>query len=211
MPLSDLFARASGDSLPGVLYNITFNLNDESTLLQPYIPYSAAEDEDRETKRVCFADSVDNCISAIGSCARELYEGSTIVVRSVQTDKLDKSKLITPHQLAASGKVPDAEVNQEYWYLGDVNIVREVRTIVSFEYEYAIAFQCLNKDDVNALIKKYLPDDGIRDGESIEDAYNRVIGAMQSVGEYDASDEFDDSIAELPWAQRIRVQNVVLE
>lgn len=194
-----------------MLYNVTFRLDDKSEHLVPCIPYSAAEDEDQETKRVCFADSIENCIAAIGSCNRNLYTGCFIVVRSVDENSLDPSKIVSDHELFNTGKVPDALETGECWYLDEIDVKREVYKINNFDYEYALAFTCIKREDLAWLIDQYNPGSPMKRCESIEQAYNRTIGEMQSKGFYDDSDHFDDRVAELPWAQRIKISNLVIE
>ena len=202
--------NSAGGKSEKMLYNITFKLDDDRTVLKPCVPYTAAEGEDKVTERVCLSDSVDGCLSAIGSCNRDLYEGCTIIVRSVPISSLDPNKIVTPEVLFESGKVPDALENQEYWYLGEVNVLSEKYCIESFEHEYSIAFTCLKREDVVRLIEKYNSPYLMRDDESIEQAYNRTMYLMQHDGRYNESDNFDEEVCELPWAQRIRIRKVVM-
>lgn len=194
-----------------MLYNVTFDLADMSTHLVPYIPYSAADDEDRKTKRVCFADSIEHCISAIGSCNRNLYTGCMIVVRSVDENSLDQSRIISSQELYDTHKVPDALENNECWYLDEVDVTREIYTICNFIFEYDIAFTCIKREDLADLIYKYNPDSPMKIKESIEYAYNRTVGELQKKERYDDSDAFEDKVAGLPWAQRIKISNLKMK
>lgn len=194
-----------------MLYNVTFRLEDKSKHLVPCIPYTAAEDEDKETKRVCFADSIEHCIAAIGSYYRDLYTGCLIVVRSVDEADLDQSKIVTDQELFNAGKVPDALETGECWYLNEIDIKREVYKINSFDYEYALAFTCIKREDLARLIDEYNPESPMKCRESVEQAYNRTVGELQGKGFYDDSDLFEDRVSELPWAQRIKISNLVIE
>ena len=42
------------------LYNVTFNLMNDSNLLMPCVPFTAGPGEDREIKRICLADSIES-------------------------------------------------------------------------------------------------------------------------------------------------------
>ena len=194
-----------------MLYNVTFDKFDENRHLIPCIPISAADDEDRETKRVCFADTVEHCISAMSSYYRNLYTGCQIVIRSVDENSLDLSKIITPEELFRSKKVPDALENHEYWYLDEVDVNREVYQITDYDYDYTIAFTCIEREDMASLIEKYTPDSPMKKSETIEQAYNRTVGKMQTDRQYDKSDMFEDAVASLPWAQRTAISNIVMK
>lgn len=194
-----------------MLYNVTFDIGDASTRLIPYIPYSAADDEDRKTKRVCFADSIQHCIEAIGSCNRDLHTGCLIVVRSVDEKGLDPGKIITPGELFDTKKVPDALETHEYWYLDEVDVKREVYRVKGFTFEYAIAFTCIEKDDLAAIIKNYIPDSPMKQYESVKQAYDRALEQLYEAGRYNDCDKFEDRVAALPWAQRIKISSLAVE
>lgn len=193
------------------LYNVTFDLTDESKCLCPYVPYTASDDEDQLTERICFADTVEHCISAIGSSRRDLREGALLVVRSVDADYLDKSKLVTPYELYDTGSVPDALETNEWWYLDKIFVERDVYRIISFDFEHALAFTCIGKCDLDYLIDKHDPGNFMMYGESVEQAYYRVVGKMQDERRYNESDSFEDEVAALPWAQKIKITNLVME
>lgn len=194
-----------------MLYNITFRLWDESTRLIPYIPYSAAEDEDHETERVCFADSVEHCIQAIGPCDRDLHTDCLIVVRQVDETDLKPSKIVTDQELFDTKKVPDALENHEYWYLDEVDVVREVYRIKDFTFEYTVAFTCVVRDDLAALMEKYNPGSPIRKNETVEQAYNRTLVELYEKGMYEEGDLFESRVIELPWARKLKITGLVME
>lgn len=194
-----------------MLYNITFNKNNIETRLFAHIPYSAAADEDQDTERVCFSDSIAHCIEAIGPCERNLYTNCQIIVRSIDERYLDQSKIVTTQELYETQKVPDALETHECWYLDTVDVKREVYQVKDFRCEHTIAFSCLKRADVASLIEKYTPNSPMKRYESIEQAYNRTITKMQTDRQYDKSESFENEIAELPWAQRIRITNLVIE
>lgn len=191
-----------------MLYNVTFNLQDKSTCLIPHIPFTAADDEDKHTERVCFADSVSHCIEAIGSCSRDLYAGCMIVVRSVDESWLDKSKLIACDVLYSEGLVPDAMETHECWYLDEVEVKREVYQIHDFDFEHDIAFTCIQEEDMRYLAEKYVPDIYLKRCKTAEDIYKRTAELLHSEQRYEDYDEFDNQVLELPWAQKISISNL---
>ena len=192
-----------------MLYNITFKTYDQSTRLIPHVPYTAAPDEDRIMKRVCFADSIEHCISAIGPSNRDLYTGCYIVVRSVDESCLKPSKLIVPEELFHTGKVPDALENQEYWYLDEIDVKRELYKVNDFMAERALAFSCIKKDDLGDLMEKYsVP---MKQNETVEQAYDRTINILYKACSYNEADAFEEDVAALPWAQTLKVTGLVMK
>lgn len=195
------------------LYNVTFRLNDVRTALDPCIPYTASPlyGEDIVTKRVCLADSIEHCISAIGSCNRDLYEGCCIVVRRVNTALLDKRILITPRQLYESGKVPDALENMEYWYTGRVYCERLVYKVTSFNYEHKINWTCIKPEQIKHILGAMGLDSIVRDLPTAEDIFNAATGILEKDDNYDLSDELYDEVIELDWARGISISNLGLQ
>lgn len=188
-----------------MLYNITFRTYDESLHLIPQVPYTAAPDEDRVTKRICFADSVEHCIAAIGPSERDLYTGCHIIVRSVDETLLDQSKIVTPKELFDTGRVPDALENQEYWYLDDVDVVRELYRVDSFIIERKISFSCIRREDMADIIKKYRPESPMKRTDTVEWAYARTLDGLYKQGLYNEADAFEEEVVSLPWSQGLNV------
>lgn len=194
-----------------ILYSVTFDLSDARTRLEPCVPATAAKEEDRATKRVCLAPTVSQCIAALGPEHRDLRAGRDVIVRKVDVSKLNPDLLVHPRDLFATGRVPDALEHQEYWYLGTVDVVPERFTITDFDYERAIAFSCIAVAQIDTLIKKHDPGNRHRTGESVKTAYERTVRGMQAAGRYEESDEFEDAVAALPFAQALRIHNLRLE
>lgn len=207
MKLDSLLQKATGSK---ILYNVTFRLEDMSTILEPRVPYSAAADEDSITQRVCFSDSIEGCLSAIGPCHRSLYIGSKIVVRSVDMSSLNQTLLVRPEELASTGQVPDAEFTREYWYLNSVIVNRREYIVKNFTSDYCLNWYCIKKSDVDRIAKRFcrcLNTEGMR---SAEDVYNTLIKRLHDEERHDDSDTFDELVSELPWAQAIRFTDLVL-
>lgn len=191
-----------------ILYNITFR-DDDTTTLIPIVPYTAAEDEDKSTKRVCFADTVPHCIEAIGPCSRDLHIGSIFRIRSVNTAHLDNNSILTPEELFKTSKVPDALQNREYWYLKEVSITLHKVRVVDFSYEHAIAWKCVKYSDVEEIVRILkIPYQKHADAESL---YNYANHYLNDKLEFDKMDDLWDSIAELLFAQRIALTKLKLE
>lgn len=133
------------------LYNVTFNLVDDSNLLVPYIPFTAGLKEDRETKRICLADSVEHCFQALCLQEQDFYEGREFLLREIEVDVEDEN-LVFPEELWGSKRVPDAMENQEYWYLQPIRCKVSKRTILDVALrECEIAWSCIHVDDLKDI------------------------------------------------------------
>ncbi len=194
-----------------VLYNVTFNLNDLNDILVPCVPYSVAEGcgEDSCTKRVCLSDSIERCLTAIGSSFRDIHAGAELLVRSVDVNRLDRSKLISYDQLYSSGKVPDAMETHEYWYLDTIHVILQLCRIDGFCYEHVINWTCLKADDVRSIISKYVDINAVY-GDTALSAYNSASEILNDLKMYEAYDSMYDEIALLPWAQGFKICDLKL-
>lgn len=190
------------------LYNITFRLYDTRTHLRPYVPYTAAPDEDQITERICFADSIEHCLSAIGPCERDLHNGCRILVRSIERCSLNPEKLKTPEELFETGKVPDALENREYWYLDETDVQTERYRVESFHFAYMIAFSCIKEQDMIRLIRKYISD--VLMGETVKDWYEETVQRLILDHRYNDLEQLEDKIFELPWSRKVEISNLIL-
>lgn len=206
MGLKDILKDAEGSL---ILYNITFDLSDERTILIPCIPESAGEGEDKTTPRVCMADSIEHCICAIASGNRDLRVGSRIVVRKAMTSSISVDKLLDYKSLYEQKKVPDALDTHEYWVCEPVSVCRTVYVISSFDHEFAVNWRSIPSLAVRSIAKGYV-DSNICTGDSAYEIYNRVTKYLQENDRYADSDDFYEDILEIPWAQGHVVKNLHL-
>lgn len=208
MSIDYLLSKAEGSN---TLYNVTFDITDQSTVLSPRVPYSVADDEDNDTCRVCLSDSIEKCIEAIGPCNRDFCIGQTIVVRSVKVKDLDQEKLIGYNDLYLSGKVPDAPYTHEYWYLDELPVERKVFLVKGFTYEHCLAWELIKLKDVMKISCKYCDDSVRRMVYTAKDLYDKVCRSLEMQKLYDTYDRFTEEIESLPWAQACRVSDLILE
>lgn len=116
-----------------LLYHIsTMQLFVPKVYFYPRVPYSAADQEDMVTPRICFADSVSNAIQATGY---NLKPGDWIAVYELDTSNLNSRDIIPPEILQAEGLVPDAMDNQEYWILQPVTLETQLAEIQHIAYK----------------------------------------------------------------------------
>lgn len=194
------------------LYNVTYDISDKNTVLFPRIPYHIGFDEDKETPRVCLADSIQHCIQAMASSIRNLDDGTHIVIREVDVE-LNDENLICPDELKYTKKVPDAMENQEYWYLKPIKCnIKEVQ-IIDARIDFDFAWTCIPVYEVEEIIDRYFSDLDFkkeRDYCNANELYTDFWNYANDNKLYNAMDLIDDKIACLPWATITRVTNLVI-
>lgn len=207
MGLSSILKNAEGSL---ILYNVTFDLNDKRTVLTPCVPKSAGEGEDKVTERVCFSDSIENCICALAVGNRDLRVGQRILVRSVSVSVLNRNSIIDYDTLHNTGKVPDAADTHEYWVTAPVNVSVGVYEILSFQHEFSVNWKALRADIVRRIAKGYV-DISVCNGNTAYDVYCSVCKYLEDNKRYDDSDDFYEDIVQLPWAQGHKISDLKLE
>lgn len=197
--------------LPKYLYNVTCYAGDRRGVLEPSIPKSAAVSlgEDKTTKRVCLADSVAHCLSAMCPDKRNLFEGAEIFIRRVDTARLDKSKLLTPEYLFATKYVPDSLENNEYWYLDSIQFDCYIGTVQSFKTDFGIAWSCIRLCDVLRILRSYanVPPILIQT-DSPEELFKYVTDYYMKNEYYDECDNLCEDVSLLPWAQKLDIRDL---
>lgn len=186
------------------LYNITFDLKDDRQLLEPCIPKSAADDEDKTIPRVCFTDSVEHCFQAIPGDSRNACKYAEFLIRSIE---INVEECVSPQELFDKKLVPDALENQEYWVLHPVFCDVYKCVLLDFDHEFAIAWSCINKDDCIRIISSNSDWVGDTSGTS-EDIYHRFCRWTQETKNWNAEDKVWDALVMLPWAQLSKFLNV---
>jgi len=179
-----------------VLYHITYDLGqDEEHIFVPRIPEEKIEqDEDITIPRICFADTIENCIRAVNGYPRD--EANYIRVYELEVDPNDND-LMSWEELYINGYVNDVELTHEFWYLKPVKMKSRVYKITSFDVrEFIVVAQELKTKIVSAIIddfdvKKdvfgemsasYILNDWIKDIG--RDAKNIVLKSLQYEEEY---------------------------
>lgn len=111
------------------LYHLSYRDKLPNNILTPRIPESAVKGyEDTTTKRICFSDSIDNCISAL--------QGDVGVYYVYIPKNIDLVDLYIP----SKDQVFDAHVTNEVWALNEVEVIcigyiKNKGIIESIEYE----------------------------------------------------------------------------
>lgn len=193
------------------LYNVSFNLDNIDNVIEPRIPESAAEDENKTFARVCLTDSVEHCMQAIASDNRDIRVGVQIIVRSVDTKDLCKKTLVKPETLFRHRLVPDALENNEYWYLGSIKFETALYTIMDFEAEYELAWSLIDINYCREVVHRYLPNIQVNRYKIPKHLYDVAMEECNRTKNWDAEDKIWDALAEVKCAQKIGIYNVKLK
>ena len=189
------------------LYNVTFDASDTRSYLEPCIPYSVGDGEDKVTPRVCLCDSVVHCIQAIAPVNRNIKEGAHFKIREVEISEYDKN-LIYPYELKESEKVPDALENNEYWYLKSIPCEITECNIEDFDYEFTLAWSCISVEQCRDIIERYtdvLKNSLYKDSESM---YKDFTKWAYENKQYEMADDVWEELAQLPWAQKTAIISI---
>lgn len=159
-------------------YHIAWGHVDLCKMFVPRVPKSKAEHEDGIIPRICVADSIDHCFSAMEYKPYTTFDKKPVTIYSVN---LDVANLLTPDFLYRKGLVDDALYTREHWILFPVEMVGEhcyLRNFFSGNYrvpdeskiielrEYVLSHaesitDTIKKDlytaDVDTIIRKVIP------------------------------------------------------
>lgn len=92
------------------LYHVSMGWTETPKLFIPRIPKTRADFEDSVTKRICLSTSIEGCLNAM---AEKPYRSNTkLTIYSCNVESF-----VGYHKLYMSGKVYDACLTQECWYL----------------------------------------------------------------------------------------------
>lgn len=105
--------------MPRFLYHVSGRIDGPNAkLFVPRVPASTACGEDERTPRICFADSIENCIKSIGL---DLDIQQYVTVYALNTAALQPENLVTPRELIAKGlvfyEILDYEWSHTEWEL----------------------------------------------------------------------------------------------
>ena len=110
------------------LYHISLNfIEPDNKSFIARIPYSTAEYENDTIKRICFSDSIEGCLNLVNwtenllikKIILENNKSCPIRVYEFEFDTNDED-LLTPNDIFKY--VPDANLFNEYWYIGNKEI-----------------------------------------------------------------------------------------
>lgn len=148
------------DSLDGVkiissskfitLYHVSFDIENGAgyKLFTPCIPksapkYEGVDSNGNKIKRICFSDSVENCITAISDGVSQLNEKGQFLLYKVQIP-LEDTNLVYYNDLYNYYNVIDANYTHEYWYTGKLFLKGLLCNAISYSCDdyYDSIFEC---------------------------------------------------------------------
>lgn len=191
-----------------ILYHVSYDTDNalDYTFI-PRVPDSRTSDEDGQIKRVCFSDSIQNCIRGISG--RLMQESGEIIVYKYEVD-VDSPNIISWKKLYEDGLVNDASLTHEYWYIGEklLHLVGKKYRIIQKSKKEQIVIGCqyrekmlevLSYSDINPehymMLPTYLLLDLInRDSKLIEIA-------KEKVGHQEYKEDYDADLEILLWGE----------
>lgn len=96
----------------------------------PRVPESVHPREDIITPRICFAETIEGCLSAIG---QTFYYPGTPEPLTVWEGDFDERYIISPEYLYSSGKVMDCLRTREWWVLYPITLTGKIVYLTYFE------------------------------------------------------------------------------
>jgi len=141
-----------------IFYHVSFDMEEKENpyLFIPRIPIFKATSEDAITPRICLSTSVENCIQAISPANRDIRVWAKFRLFHVDIDIKDPL-LKDPKSIV--DKVPDAVVNNEYWYMGNLYMKYEDKIITEFRVHPEINFDLISKEDMHSVLSEILPEE----------------------------------------------------
>lgn len=112
------------------LYHVAVGKHDLVRTFIPRVPESANPPEDTITPRICFAESLEGCLSAIGHAF--YYPGRPELLTVWEYDA-DTRYCIPPEYLYDKGLVMDSLRTREWWVLQPLTLTGKYVNLVNFE------------------------------------------------------------------------------
>ena len=109
------------------LYHVSIDtdtLKREFTPRVPELSRKAVEIEDVKTPRICFAETVSGCVSALPKYSREkvIQNGTKFVLYTIDTEDFESEDFISNEKLIQDKTVYDANITKEWWLLKSVSL-----------------------------------------------------------------------------------------
>lgn len=112
------------------LYHVAVGKHDLARTFTPRVPESANPPEDTITPRICFAESLEGCLSAIG---HPFYYPGKPELLTVWEYDTDTRYCIPPEYLYDKGLVMDSLRTREWWVLQPITLTGKYVNLVNFE------------------------------------------------------------------------------
>jgi hypothetical protein len=166
------------------LYHLSRDINHDGELT-PFRPLNPAEWEDRNTKRICFSDSLAGCMMSIPDGGynfdmlniQEDFFGSSertwkLFIIDTEEYNIEDSNIIYPEELYKKDLVRDARLTKEHWVTKPVQVKEKDTYIIKIRtwmdvgvkdlVEYKIWKEAVDGDGhLERVYHKYHPDEKI--------------------------------------------------
>lgn len=149
------------------LYHVSMDWTQTPKLFIPRIPESRAYDEDDVTERICLSTTIAGALSAIANKPIETCTWKKITVYELETDDY-----IDSMDLYMSGKVNDAILTHECWYLKPVVLNGTHMLLRDFSYSYEFIPNEKMKDEYISYAIYYLKEQGVDLSKKLMDDLN---------------------------------------
>ena len=119
------------------LYHISIDTDTVERKFIPRVPElsrKAVEIEDVKTPRICFAETVSGCVSALPKYSREkiIKKGTRFVLYTIDTKDFRPEDFVSNQELVQNKTVYDANITKEWWLLKPVTLYGKLcETIVA--------------------------------------------------------------------------------
>lgn len=137
-----------------LLYHVSYDIDgDLKRVFTPRVPDNVRFDEEATIKRICFTDSIQNCIRAIDGYYKNDSDEIAVFIYEVEDD----SPVIVPWlDLYDKGLVNDASLTHEYWYVGDMPLVLQGKKykIQSYFSKEQMIIEAKFKDKMIEVLKQ---------------------------------------------------------
>lgn len=183
-----------------VLWRVSFDTDYPHTrTYTARVPKSTMPGEDKETPRICFCASIEECLSAMPGDRRFMRGGEKLLAFPFVVSRSDPY-LISPETLIEAELVPDASFTGEYWYTAPdpITLEGELYEVKDFEASSWLFATEKDRDAVyEALYSKGVPTELIRelDKSKVDIIVNDILNNDERFWEYD--DILGDEVASM--------------
>ncbi|MDO5778506.1 MAG: hypothetical protein Q4Q08_09450 [Eubacteriales bacterium] len=106
-----------------ILYHVSTNSEEPLTKrFIPRIPLNPENGEDETIPRICFSDSIPNCLNAIGWHSSESGDDYFDIIVWEHAFSLEDPHLVSWETLYEKQMVPDSGLTHEYWYTAPITL-----------------------------------------------------------------------------------------
>lgn len=134
-------------------YHVSYGHNELIKKFVPRIPDVYSDKESTTIPRICLADTIDHCLSAMSDKPYTTYDNKPITIYSID---LEERELVHPDYLYSHDWVRDALYTREHWLLKPATLLGYHAYLRSFNSgTYFIPDESKHDEMVNLIMAKY--------------------------------------------------------